>query len=67
MEKDWVLVYSAPKAYQAEILKEIFNENNITSTIINKKDSSYHFGEVEVFVHKDNLEKAKVLVDEFKA
>ena len=67
MEKNWVLIYSAPKAYEAEILKEVLEENKIVCDIINKKDSSFLFGDVEVFVQKENEEKALALVKEFKA
>lgn len=67
MEKNWVLIYSASKAYQAELLKEVLDENEIVCDIINKKDSSFLLGDVEVYVQKENEEKALALVKDFSA
>jgi hypothetical protein len=67
MEKNWVLIYSAAKLYQAEMLKELLDKNNILCDIINKKDSSFLLGDIEVYVHEENKEKALALVKDFKA
>jgi len=67
MEKDWVLVYSLKKEYNASILQEVFDDNDIKCVMINKKDSSYvPIGNIEVYVHKDNEEKAKGLIKDFE-
>ncbi len=65
MEKDWVLVYSIGKLYQAELLKEVFTKNNIVSDIINKKGSAFLIGDVELYVNKMDEEKALKLIKEF--
>ena len=67
MEKDWVLVYSIGKLYQAELLKEVFTKNNIVSDIINKKGSAFLIGDVELYVNKKDEEKALELIKEFNA
>lgn len=67
MEKDWVLIYSASKMYQAELLKEVLSENEIICDLINKKDSSFLLGDIEVYVHNEDKEKALALVKDFKA
>ena len=65
MENDWKKVKVFGKAYVADIALEILAENNIHGVILNKKDSSYmSFGDVEVYVHENNLEKAIKLLDE---
>jgi len=66
MEKDWVLAYSTNQLYQAEILKEVLGDNNIESIIINKQDSAYKFGDIEVYVKRDNILRAKKLIEEFE-
>jgi len=58
MENDWQKVFSTPKGYLAEIIKGVLIENGIESIIINKQDSAYLLGEVEVYTRKDNLLKA---------
>ncbi len=67
MEKNWTLIYNASKLYDAEMLKTILIDNEIVCEIINKKDSSYLFGVIEVYVQDENLEKAKKIVVEFNA
>ena len=67
MEKDWVLVYSIGKLYQAELLKEVLNDNDIICDIINKKGSALPFGDVEVYVNKKDEAKALDLIKQFNA
>lgn len=58
MEDDWQKVFSTSKSYLAEIIKGVLKENDIDSIVINKQDSSYLFGEVEVYTKQSNLLKA---------
>ena len=63
MEKDWTLVYTVNKSYQAELCLEVLEEHDITGVVINKKDTSYtSFGEYEVYVTSEKAEKAKELL-----
>ena len=63
MEKDWTLVYTVNKSYQAELCLELLEENNITGVVINKKDTSYtSFGEYEIYVPADLAERARELL-----
>lgn len=66
MEKGWVAVYSTNKTYQAELFRQLLGDNDIESLIINKQDSSYKFGNIEVYVRRDNVLKAKILAKEFE-
>jgi len=67
MEKDWVIVYSTDKPYQAELIKRLLEDHDIDTVIINKMDSSYGtFGDVELYVKRDSILKAKKLVKEFE-
>jgi hypothetical protein len=67
MEKDWVIVYTTNKMYQAELFRELLADNDIESFVINKQDSSYKFGNIEVYVKRNNILKAKLLVKEFES
>ncbi|HHJ10770.1 MAG TPA: DUF2007 domain-containing protein [Bacteroidetes bacterium] len=63
MEKDWVKLFSTDRPYQAELARQILEENGIQAVVINKKDSSYlMFGETEVYVNQDEVIKAKQLI-----
>ncbi len=67
MEKDWVIIYTTNKSYQAEIFRNVLSDHEIESFIINKQDSSYKFGSIEVYVKRDHVLKAKMLVKEFES
>ncbi|KPK81886.1 MAG: hypothetical protein AMS27_15105 [Bacteroides sp. SM23_62_1] len=66
MEKGWVAIYTTNKLYQAELLRKVLGDNGIGSFILNKQDSSYKFGNIEVCVRRENVLKAKMLVKEFE-
>lgn len=50
MEGKWTMIFSSADAFQVEMLKGLLADNNIESVIVNKKDSAYLFGEVELHV-----------------
>lgn len=63
MEDNWISVLSTPQPWQAEIAKQILVENGIEAVVVNRRDSSYTvFGEVEVYVVKEDVEKSKELL-----
>nr|NQU93186.1 DUF2007 domain-containing protein [Bacteroidota bacterium] len=66
MEENWVNIYSADKLYKVELVKGILERNEIESVIMNKRDSEFLIGEVELFVDAKNEDKALQLISEFK-
>ncbi|MDD2387220.1 MAG: DUF2007 domain-containing protein [Bacteroidales bacterium] len=60
------LVYATEIEYLAELLKQVLEDNNINVFIFNRQDSSYRFGDIEVYVNSENLEKAKLICSEFE-
>lgn len=63
MEKDWVIAYESKQEYLADIARTVLSDNDIESVIINKKDSLYNsFGDIEVYVNRDNLIRAKQIL-----
>lgn len=58
----WKKVYETHNLYQAEIIKSILNAEDIEAVIVNKQDSSYLVGEVEVFVLSENVVKANTII-----
>ncbi len=64
MEENWVSIFTTDQLYLADIVKQVLMESNIVSVVINKIDSSYTmFGEVEVYVDRDNVIKAKSIIE----
>jgi hypothetical protein len=63
---NWVKIYSTNRVHQPEIIKSILDKAAIPCTTINKKDSSYIFGEIEVYVPEENVIAAINLLKEHK-
>lgn len=64
MEKDWTKITTYYNAVQAEIVKQMLEENNIPAVLLNKQDSSYLFGKIELYVHENLKESALTLIQE---
>lgn len=64
MEKDWIKIRTYSNVFRAEIVKQMLVENDIPAVVLNKQDSSYHFGRLELFVAKENEEIALKLITE---
>jgi hypothetical protein len=63
---NWVKIYSTNQIQQPEIIKFILAEANIPCSSINKKDSSYIFGSIEVYVPEEHVAEAINLLKEHK-
>jgi len=62
MFDNWIVIYSSTELYEAEMVRSMMAENEIECVIMNKKDSTYGFGEIEVYVPTDEAFKAKQLI-----
>jgi len=59
---DFIKVYATKNAFEAELIKGLLLNNNIEATIINKKDSQFLFGDIEVHVAATDAESAKEII-----
>jgi hypothetical protein len=64
MSSDWKLIYATGKLYLAEIAKDILEEEGIEVVLLNKQDSVYLFGDIELLVKPDDVLRAKFLLKE---
>lgn len=62
MEKDWKKIEVFTNAVQAEIVKQMLEENGIPALLINKQDSSYLFGKIELYVNEAQKQEAIQLI-----
>ena len=65
METNLVHIFSSGQPYQAEMVRQMLADHNIQAFLINKQDSVYKFGEVELYVNRDDVIRAKMLIQEF--
>jgi len=65
MESNLVQIFSSDKPYKAELARQMLTDHNIQSFLVNKQDSAYKFGVVELYVNRDDVIRAKKLTQEF--
>ena len=59
MEKNWVKIFSSGNYYQAEFVKQMLTEHQVTAVLLNKKDSPHGtFRYIEVYVHQQDFSNA---------
>ncbi len=64
---NWQKVYTTPALHRAEIVRAILEENHLKPILVNKKDSTYLFGNYEVYVSPDQVLSAiKIITDEIQ-
>lgn len=65
MEKNWVKIYATTQAYKADITQAVLADHDIETILMNKQDSAYiSIGEVELYANRENVIKAKHLINE---
>jgi hypothetical protein len=63
MDNDWKLVYTSTDLYKIELIRGVLEGDGILSVEVNKKDSSYLFGEIELYVQVNDVLKARQIID----
>ncbi len=62
LTEGWTKIYTTNLAHQAEIAKALLMDSEIDSYVIDKKDSMYSFGEMELYVKPENEILAKLIL-----
>ncbi|MCL6523606.1 MAG: DUF2007 domain-containing protein [Thermoflavifilum sp.] len=63
MEPGWIKIYSTTQSIQASLIQGMLKENGIESVILNRQDSEFLVGEVQLYVHQSDAAKAKELIE----
>ncbi len=63
MKNNWTKIFKTHNAYTAGIIKGMLEEEGIACVEMNKKDSSYAFGEVELYCQNEHVMAAKKLIE----
>ena len=64
MNKNWTVIFSSGNLQKAELVKGLLAHNEIQSVIVNHQDSFYKFGDIQVYVNRDDVVKAKFILKE---
>jgi len=64
-QSNWARVYTTQAPYKAEITKDVLEDEGIQSVVVDKQDTAYGgvFGEVELYVRREDVIKAKHIID----
>lgn len=65
--EEWVCIFSAGNVQEAEMIRGVLDENQITAFLINKQDSVYLFGDIEIYVAVEDVFSANQIINTFHA
>lgn len=58
----WTCIYTTTFIHEAELIKGMLEEHTITAFVVNKQNSAYLFGEIEIHVPKADAFEATQLI-----
>lgn len=68
MDGDFVLVFSTTDNFQAEIARELLEENTLRCVVLNQHDSMIpSIGEIEIYVPKSDQELSLEILKNLKS
>lgn len=62
MEKNWVKLLAGANNFELEMTRQMLEEHDIPTVLLNKQDSSYKFGQLELYVHESQEAAARLLL-----
>ena len=65
-DENWAQVYSSQDEAKADILIDSLDQAGIKAVKMNKRDSSFPIGNIEVYVRLEDLCVAKNIIKEFE-
>ena len=60
--KGWSVVYSDGFPPAVDLRRSVLEQHEIPAVVLNKRDSSYLFGFVELLVQNEDLDRAKAVL-----
>ncbi len=63
MQDNWSKVFESGQQFQVEIIKGMLKEHDIEAVSLNKQDSAYHIGAVELYVPVEDAFRAKQIIE----
>ncbi len=64
-EPKWVLITSLNQIHLSQILKVELEQKGIPVRVINKQDSAYMIGDIELYVDGKNVIRAKRIIKDY--
>lgn len=64
MEADWIKIYTSSDFFKSELVRQVLIDHKIETIILNKQGFPYRIGEVELYIHQNNFQKALQIIIE---
>lgn len=64
MEAGWFKVYTSADFFKSELVRQVLIDHEMDAILINKQGFPYRIGEVEVYIHEGNTQKAVEIITE---
>jgi hypothetical protein len=64
MNAKWQKVYTTDLMYRAEIVKAVLEDHHLSPVLVDKQDTSYHFGPIELYVAPDEVMSAMKIIED---
>lgn len=64
MNTKWQKVYTTGLMYRAEIVKAVLEDHHLSPVLVDKQDTSYHFGPIELYVAPDEVMSAMKIIED---
>ncbi|HRY98477.1 MAG TPA: DUF2007 domain-containing protein [Bacteroidales bacterium] len=61
---DWTRIYESDQAWQAGLIEGLLREEDIPCVMLNKQDSLYHIGMLEIYVRPEDVIRAMNIIRE---
>lgn len=60
--KDWSTIYVGSFLPAVELRRSVLEKHAIPAVVLNQRDSSYHFGTIELKVRLEDVKRAAALI-----
>jgi hypothetical protein len=64
MNSNWQKVYTTNMMYRAEIVKAVLEDHELNPVLIDKQDTAYHFGQIEIYVATEEVMYAMKIIED---
>ncbi len=61
-KQEWKKIYATGNSFDSELIRSKLIDSGIECKSLNKKDSAYLFGEIELYVKAEDVIKAKYII-----
>lgn len=61
---EWILIYATTEPWKAALRQGMLEENGLECVVVNKQDSAYLFGEIEIYVKPEQALQARTLLSQ---